>query len=87
MKNRERQCANRKMLIPPRCDRCDCACNRHGACFSLSDNIFGDKNCPFFKTSEQNEAEKNDVLAHLKAIGRGDLIDYYYGSKEAKAWA
>lgn len=41
----------------PVCDRTDCAAcmNRH--CTILVDNNFGDRECPFFKTWDQNEEE------------------------------
>ena len=45
-------------------------------------NHFGDKVCPFYKTTEQNEKEKKAVMDRLIAMGRQDLIDTYYGGKE-----
>lgn len=39
----------------PKCNKSDCfACN-WGVCVALSDNNFGDKPCPFYKTDRENQ--------------------------------
>ena len=40
------------------CDKDECAACNHGYCIALHDNDFGNRDCPFFKTREQNEAEQ-----------------------------
>ena len=37
------------------CDRSECAAHFDGICMALRNNDFGDRECPFFKTKEQNE--------------------------------
>ena len=86
MKNRERQRANRRLknTAPAviKCDLRNCAGNKAGYCRILKSNHFGDKVCPFYKTTEQNEKEKKAVMDRLIAMDRQDLIDTYYGGKE-----
>ena len=86
MKNRERQRANRRLknTAPAviKCDLRNCAGNKAGYCRILKSNHFGDKVCPFYKTTEQNEKEKKAVMARLIAMDRQDLIDTYYGGQE-----
>ena len=65
MKNRERQRANRRLKRAEeklvKCDLHNCAGNKSGYCRILKSNHFGDKVCPFYKTTEQNEKEKKAV--------------------------
>ena len=83
MKNRERQRENRKLGNSlPMCDHRSCAGNKYGYCRILKSNRFGDKACPFFKTTEQNEQEKKAVMERLVANERYDLIETYYGVKK-----
>ena len=86
MKNRERQRANRRLKRSEekvvKCDLHNCAGNKSGYCRILKSNHFGDKVCPFYKPTEQNEKEKKAVMDRLIAMGRQDLIDTYYGGKE-----
>lgn len=83
MKNRKRQRENRKLgSTLPKCDQHSCAGNKYGYCRILKSNHFGDKACPFYKTTEQNEKEKKAVMARLIAMDRQDLIETYYGCKE-----
>lgn len=35
----------------------DCAAYRNGMCIILTDDDFGKKDCPFYKTNEQNRRE------------------------------
>jgi hypothetical protein len=35
----------------------DCFANSHGKCICLSDNDFGDKDCPFYKNREKRNME------------------------------
>lgn len=78
MKNRERQRENRRLEKKLVCPHHRCAGNKEGFCRVLRSSNFGDKMCPFFKTTEQNEKEKRAVMAHLIAQDRHDLIDKYY---------
>ena len=64
------------------CVRTSCAGNKDGSCRILKSTYTGDKVCPFYKTTEQNEKEKKAVMARLIAMDRQDLIETYYGSKE-----
>ena len=67
----------------PRCNHvADCTACKEGFCMILKNNNFGDKLCPFYKSTEQNEKEKKAVRARLIAMDRQDLIDTYYGGKE-----
>lgn len=82
MKNRKRQCENRRLEKIVVCPHHRCAANKDGFCRVLRSNNFGDKMCPFFKTTEQSEKEKKAAMAQLIAMERHDLIDRYYGGKE-----
>lgn len=86
MKNRERQRANRRLKrVEEKMVKCDlhhCAANKDGFCRVLRSNNFGDKMCPFYKTTEQNEKEKKAAMARLIALERHDLIDKYYSGKK-----
>lgn len=42
----------------PVCAKEDCAACSGGQCVALTDNDFGGKKCPFYKTREQNEKEQ-----------------------------
>lgn len=82
MKNRERQRENKRLEKKVVCPHYRCACNKEGNCRALRSSNSGDKMCPFFKTTEQNEKEKKAAMARLIALERQDLIDTYYGSKK-----
>lgn len=82
MKNRERQCENKQLEKKVVCPHHRCAANKDGFCRVLRSSNFGDKMCPFFKTTEQSEKEKKAAMARLIAMERHDLIDRYYGGKE-----
>ena len=41
----------------PLCAKDDCAACVNKRCIALRDNDFGSKECPFYKTKEQNEKE------------------------------
>ena len=82
MKNRERQRENRRLKKKVVCPHNHCASNKDGYCRALRTSDFGDKMCPFFKTTEQNEKEKAAVMARLIALKRYDLIDTYYGGRK-----
>lgn len=63
-------------LIP--CDRHpDCFACKDGLCVALSDNSFGERDCPFYKTREQNRQEMKECLCRLVMKGRYDLIRKY----------
>lgn len=82
MKNRERQRENKRLEKKVVCPHYRCAGNKEGFCRVLRSSNFGDKMCPFFKTTEQNEKEKKAAMARLIALERQDLIDTYYGGKK-----
>ena len=72
--------ANSKGL--PRCTaHRDCFANKDGVCVCL-----GDKDCPFFKTTAQCDADRQKSYERLVSIGRDDLVERYqvrgvYGSQ------
>ena len=82
MKNRERQRENRRLEKKVVCPHHRCAGNKESFCRVLRSSNFGDKMCPFFKTTEQNEKEKKAAMARLIALELQDLIDNYYGGKK-----
>ena len=82
MKNRERQRENRRLEKKVVCPHHRCAGNKEGFCRVLRSSNFGDKMCPFFKTTEQNGQEKKAVMDRLIANERYDLIETYYGVKK-----
>ena len=41
----------------PPCGVNKCAANEKDHCLALTQNNFGDRKCPFYKTKEQNEKE------------------------------
>lgn len=67
------------------CGRADCRANTRLECSALvkKNPITGDGldqlHCPFYMTREQAEADKQEVLAKLRAKGREDLIKKYWG--------
>lgn len=85
MKNGERQRENKRLEMKVACPHYRCAGNKEGFCRVLRSSNFGDKMCPFYKTTEQNEKEKKAAMARLIALDRQDLIDTYYGGKEGGA--
>lgn len=46
------------MKKEPICNREDCFACEGGQCVVLTNTNFGDRECPFFKTKEQAEKEK-----------------------------
>lgn len=46
------------MKIEPICNREDCFACDGSKCTLLTENDFGDRECPFFKTNEQVAKEK-----------------------------
>ena len=67
----------------------DCGALKNGRCTALTDTKFpGRKDCPFYKTREQFEAEDAEVVARLEAQGKQALLEYYrgknYGRKHKK---
>ena len=59
----------------PACYEAECAANKDLHCIALTDNNFGGKKCPFFKTKEQNEKERAYCEQRLEALGRGKQED------------
>ena len=70
----------------PRCTaHRDCFANKNGACVCLGDNDFHGKDCLFFKTTAQCDADRQKSYERLVSIGRDDLVERYqvrgvYGS-------
>lgn len=58
------------------CTRYTCFGCKGGTCKVLREAIT-EKPCPFYKTAEQLEAQRNEVLQRLEAAGRTDLIKAY----------
>ena len=56
-----------------------------GRCISLSDNDFGRRPCPFYKTAAQRDAEEEQSYQRLLALGRADLIAKYHVEEQRKA--
>ena len=75
MRNRERQRENKRLEKKVVCPHHRCAGNKEGFCRVLRTSNFGDKMCPFFETTEQNEKEKKAVMARHIALDRQDLND------------
>jgi hypothetical protein len=48
------------------CDRKDCAACFDGNCVALTETDFGDRECPFFKTVAQVEAEQEAKKERLR---------------------
>lgn len=46
-----------KKTIDPPCSRTDCFACENKSCRILSDNNFGERKCPFFKTHEKFRAD------------------------------
>ena len=66
------------------CQRYTCFGCKGGTCKVLRETITG-KPCPFYKTAEQLESERNEVLERLEAAGRTDLIKAYAANLKAYA--
>ena len=82
MKNHEHQREDKQLEKKVVCPHNRCAGNKDGFCRVLSTSDFGDKMCPFFKTTEQNEEEKKAAIARLIALGRQNLVNTYYSGKD-----
>lgn len=59
----------------PACDAEECAACYEGRCIALSDNNFGTRKCPFFKTKEQAAKEKAYCEKRLADINKGKQED------------
>lgn len=64
-----------------KCYHMDCRANSEGCCTILSLTAKGHKldinHCGFYKTNKQWKAEVEKCEAHLKEIGKYDLVIYY----------
>ncbi len=71
--------------------RTDCNCAKKEGddiyCIGLQDTDFGDKPCPFFKTEEQVENERDHTIKILKERKRYDLIEKHYPSYCTRRYA
>lgn len=59
----------------PICKAAECAAYEGGRCIVLTDNDFGGRKCPFFKTREQVAKEKDICEKRLAEIGIGKQED------------
>ncbi len=50
------------------CKVSDCFACKDGGCAALTDNDFGERSCPFFKTSEQVEKERAAAKIRMLAL-------------------
>ena len=82
MKNRKRQRENKRLEKKVVCPHHRCAGNKEGYCRALRTSNFGDKMCPFFKTTGRNEKEKKSAMVRLITLERHDLIDKYHSGKK-----
>ncbi len=57
----------------------DCASYSDGKCTALVDTDFPTKDCPFYKTRQQAEAEREGVRERLKELGMLELAGLKYG--------
>ena len=48
------------MKNEPTCNREDCLACENGKCLALSDNNFGNRECPFYKNKDQIKNTKED---------------------------
>lgn len=58
--------------ICPACDKAECFGCEDGACLVLIKNDFGYKECPFFKTREQVEKERQYCRNRMATIRKGE---------------
>ena len=52
----------------PNCNKWDCAAFEKGKCVCLTDNNFGRRERPFYKTKEQAESERAYCQERMKQI-------------------
>ena len=53
----------------PRCTaHRDCFANKNGVCVCLGDNDFHGKDCPFFKTTAQCDADRQKAMSGWSAL-------------------
>ena len=70
-----------------KCNQAQCFANRCGTLCSALNKPYFDKPCPFFKTIEQNEADKRRAHDRLEKIGASNLINKYeYNDSRAGSW-
>ena len=72
---RERVATSR--LPECRFEREECHAYKDGCCQALSDTDFGDGDCPFYRSKEENVREVSACINILIRKGRTDLIDKY----------
>ena len=59
------------------CRKRSCAAYDTGYCNALSDTDFGGRECPFYKSDQQNTAERKACRERLKRLGLGGLTEKY----------
>lgn len=59
----------------PTCAATECANCEKGQCIALTDNNFGTRRCPFFKTREQAAMEREQYEKRLAEIRIGKQED------------
>lgn len=50
------------------CAKGDCFAYKDGGCSALTDSDFGKRKCPFFKTKEQVETEREAAEKRMRAV-------------------
>lgn len=60
-----------------RCKRYDCFQNLCGNSCKILNNGYKDDKCPFYKTDEQAEKDRQAAHQRLVDLGRYDLIEQY----------
>lgn len=61
----------------PRCVHTDCFANKCGECTVLTNTAFN-KDCPFFRTREEQLQDKLAAAKKLMELERIDLIEAYW---------
>ena len=57
----------------PSCDKSECFACHAGKCIALTDNKFGDKDCPFYKTWARINLEERERKLRLEKLEMGLL--------------
>lgn len=57
----------------PVCSKAMCFAHSGGRCVLLINNNFGDKECPFYKTSEQIEKDKAYCEKRLASLNKTEV--------------
>ena len=75
------------MAIYLKCNRQNCFGNVCGVRCTILTEHSTEQQCPFFKTRDQVDKDREDAHKHLLDIGRGDLIHKYeYNESRKGMW-